>query len=148
MIDCEEQCLVTITKLAKFVNTIPNMKELNELSYNILKCVYTVHTKLGPGLLESTYETCLEYELLQNGFEVKKQLLLPVKYGNIEIDAGYRIDLMVNSKVILELKSVKKIEPIYEAQLLTYLKLSGLKLGLLLNFNVPRMVEGVTRKVM
>lgn len=122
--------------------------ELNELSYEIIGCVYKVHSELGPGLLESTYEICLEYELLKVGLRVDRQKMLPVVYNDIKLDAGYRIDLLVNELIILELKSVDEIAPIHKAQLMTYLKLSGLKLGLLLNFNVQDMKKGISRIIM
>ena len=122
--------------------------ELNDLSYKILGCVYKVHSELGPGLLESTYEVCLVHELLKAGLTVERQKLLPVVYDNIKLDAGYRIDLLVNGLVILELKSVEALAPIHKAQVMTYLKLSGLKLALLLNFNVIQMKTGIKRIVM
>ncbi|MEP0368032.1 MAG: GxxExxY protein [Cyclobacteriaceae bacterium] len=124
------------------------MESLNELSYKIIGCVYKVHTELGPGLLESTYEVCLEHELLKTGLNVERQKALPVVYNEIKLDAGYRIDLLVNGQIILELKSVDEIAPIHKAQLMTYLKLSGLKLGLLLNFNVQDMKKGINRIIM
>ncbi|NJO90969.1 MAG: GxxExxY protein [Chloroflexia bacterium] len=124
------------------------METLNKISYDIIGCAYKVHSELGPGLLESTYEVCLEYELLQKGFKVQKQLALPVIYNNIKLDAGYRIDLLVEDEIIVELKSVEAVAPIHEAQLLTYLKLSGKRLGLLINFNVKNLKEGIMRRVM
>jgi GxxExxY protein len=122
--------------------------ELNELTYQIIGCVYKVHSELGPGLLESTYEVCLEHELLKAELQVERQKALPVIYGDVKLDAGYRIDLLVNNQVILELKAVDEIAPIHHAQLMTYLKLSGLKLGLLLNFNVKQMRNGIKRIIM
>ena len=122
--------------------------ELNDLTYKIIGCVYKVHSELGPGLLESTYEVCLEYELLKEGLSVERQKALPVIYDEVKLDAGYRIDLLVNNQVILELKSVDEIAPIHQAQVMTYLKLSGLKLGLLLNFNVKDMKKGIKRIIM
>lgn len=122
--------------------------ELNDLTYKIIGCVYKVHSELGPGLLESTYEVCLEYELLKEGLRVERQKALPVVYDEIKLDAGYRIDLLVNNQVILELKAVDEIAPIHTAQVMTYLKLSGLKLGLLLNFNVQQMKTGIKRIIM
>ena len=122
--------------------------ELNELTYQIIGCVYKVHSELGPGLLESTYEVCLEHELLKADLQVERQKALPVIYGDVKLDAGYRIDLLVNNQVILELKAVDEIAPIHHAQLMTYLKLSGLKLGLLLNFNVKQMRNGIKRIIM
>ena len=122
--------------------------ELNDLTYKIIGCVYKVHSELGPGLLESTYEVCLEYELLKAGLMVERQKALPVVYDEVQLDAGYRIDLLINNQVILELKSVDEIAPIHQAQVMTYLKLSGLKLGLLLNFNVKQMKTWIKRLIM
>jgi GxxExxY protein len=122
--------------------------ELNDLTYKIIGCVYKVHSELGPGLLESTYEVCLEHELLKAGLSVERQKALPVVYDEIKLDAGYRIDLLVNNQVIIELKSVDELAPIHTAQVMTYLKLSGLKLGLLLNFNVKQMKQGIRRIIM
>ena len=124
------------------------MEKLNKLSYEIIGAIYKVHTELGPGLLESTYEVCLEYELLKKGLKVKRQKALPVIYNEIKLEEGYRIDLLVENSIILELKSIDEIAPIHKAQLMTYLKLSGLKLGLLLNFNVKDMKEGINRIIM
>ena len=124
------------------------MKELNELSYQIIGCIYKVHSELGPGLLESTYEACLAYELSEAGLFVECQCPLPVIYKEIKLDAGYRIDMIVNKKIILEIKSVEYTAPIHKAQLMTYLKLSSFKLGLLINFNVQDMKKGIDRIVM
>ncbi len=124
------------------------MESLNKISYEIIGCSYKVHSELGPGLLESTYEVCLEYELLQKGLKVQRQLALPVVYNDVKLDAGYRIDLLVEDEVIVELKSVESVLPIHEAQLLTYLKLSRKKLGLLINYNVKNLKEGIMRRVM
>ena len=118
---------------------------LNDLSYQIIGAAYKVHRELGPGLLESSYEVCLEYELSLAGFQVERQKILPVIYCGIHLDAGYRIDLLIENQIILEIKSVGEIIPIHKAQLMTYLKLSGLKLGLLLNFNVSDMKSGLKR---
>lgn len=104
-----------------------------------------VHTKLGPGLLESAYEACLAYELRQRGLQVATQVSLPISYEDVQLDAGYRIDLLVESQVIVELKAVEKMIPLYDAQLLSYLKLSGNKIGLLINFNVMRLKDGIKR---
>lgn len=122
--------------------------ELNEITYKIIGCVYKVHSELGPGLLESTYEVCLEHELLKADLKVEQQKALPVIYDGLKLDAGYRIDLLVENQIFPELKSVDEIAPIYKAQLMTYLKLSDLKLGLLLNFNVQDMKKGITRIIM
>ena len=122
--------------------------ELNDLTFKIIGCVYKVHSELGPGLLESTYEACLEHELLKAGLQVERQKALPVIYDDVKLDAGYRIDLLVNRQVILELKSVDELAPIHHAQVMTYLKLSELKLGLLLNINVKDMKKGIHRIIM
>lgn len=122
--------------------------ELNDLTYRIIGCVYKVHSGLGPGLLESAYEVCLEHELLKAGLMVERQKPLPVLYEEIKLDAGYRIDLLVNDQVIVEIKSVDDFAPIHRAQIMTYLKLSGLQLGLLLNFNVQDMIKGIIRIIM
>ena len=124
------------------------MENLNLLSYEIIGAAYHVHTELGPGLLESTYEVCLEYELIKRGFTVERQKLLPINYDGKKIDAAYRIDLLVEDSILLELKAVSEIESIHKAQVMTYLKLSGKKLGLLLNFNVSDMKRGVNRFIM
>ena len=119
----------------------------NEISSKIIGAAIEVHKQLGPGLLESAYETCLYYELRQLNLDVKQQLALPVYYKEVKLDAGYRIDLLVEDKVIIELKSVDELADIHTAQLLTYLKLKNLKLGLLINFNSVRVIDGVKRIV-
>lgn len=119
----------------------------NELSHLILQCAFTVHTELGPGLLESAYEECLFYELQQNGLYVEKQKSLPLIYKEVKLEAGYRLDLIVNNKVIVEIKAVESLNDIHLAQVITYLKLSGCKLGLLLNFNVKSLKQGIKRVV-
>ena len=115
---------------------------------SIIGAAIEVHKALGPGLLESAYESCLAFELTQRGFDVIQQHPLPLTYKAIKMDCGYRIDLFVNHKVIIEIKSVQKILPIHEAQLMSYLKLSGCSVGLLLNFNSMRLIDGITRRVM
>ena len=122
--------------------------ELNDISYKIIGCAYKVHTQLGPGLLESTYQVCLEYELIKAGLSIESQKALPVIYEDIKLEAGYRIDVLVNNKIVIEIKSVDEIAPIHKAQVMTYLKLSGLKIGLLLNFNVVDMKKGINRIIM
>ncbi len=124
------------------------MEKLNQVTYEIIGAAYKVHSELGPGLLESAYEICLEYELQKKGLLVERQKPLPVVYENIKLDAGYRIDLLVETAVIIELKAVEEISPIHQAQLMTYLKLSGRKLGLLMNFNVTDMKKGIKRIIM
>jgi GxxExxY protein len=125
-----------------------NAELLNELSYTIIGAAYKVHRELGPGLLESTYEVCLEYQLSVSGLQTERQKVLPVTYGSVQLDTGYRIDLLVESQIILEIKAVEEVIPVHRAQLMTYLKLSGLKLGLLLNFNVQDMKKGINRIVL
>ena len=119
----------------------------NEISQKIIGAAIEVHKQLGPGLLESTYETCLAYELKQMELDVKQQQALPVVYKEVKLDAGYRIDLLIENKVIIEIKSVEALADIHTAQLLTYLKLKDLKLGLLINFNSVRVVDGLKRIV-
>lgn len=119
----------------------------NELSYKIISCAIEVHKALGPGLLESAYLDCLTYELEKNGLLVEKQKPLPLVYKEVKLDAGYRIDLLVCGKVIVELKSVEALNDVHSAQVLTYLKLSGCKLGLVINFNVVKLVNGIKRLV-
>ena len=118
---------------------------INNLTRSIIVSAIEVHKELGPGLLESTYEACLFYELNQKGLFVEKQKILPVKYKEIELEVGYRIDLLVENQVLIELKSVKEILPIHSAQLLSYLKISNLQIGLLFNFNETKLVDGVRR---
>lgn len=119
----------------------------NELSYAIRGAAFKVHTGLGPGLLESSYEAALAHELKKEGFEVTTQIGLPMVYDTIKMDVGYRIDILVNKKVIIEVKSVEALNDVHHKQLLTYLKLSGIKLGLLMNFNVASMKDGIVRIV-
>ena len=119
----------------------------NGISSKIIGAAIEVHKQLGPGLLESTYETCLAYELKQMELDVKQQQALPVVYKEVKLDAGYRIDLLIENKVIIEIKSVEALADIHTAQLLTYLKLKDLKLGLLINFNSVRVVDGLKRIV-
>ena len=119
----------------------------NDISYLIRKAAFEVHTELGPGLLESVYETALQFELRQAGLLVKAQVPLPMVYKGVGMDVGFRMDLLVENRVVVEIKSIEAIMEVHHMQLLTYLKLSGHKLGLLLNFNVPRLKEGIVRKV-
>jgi GxxExxY protein len=123
------------------------MMNMNQLSSKIIGAAIEVHKTLGPGLLESAYEDCLCHELSIQGLLFEKQKPLPVVYKGKQLDCGYRLDIVVEKAVIIELKSCEKIEPIHKAQLLTYLKLSGLNLGLILNFNVPLMRDGIVRMV-
>ncbi|HBE18891.1 MAG TPA: GxxExxY protein [Cyanobacteria bacterium UBA11149] len=119
----------------------------NELSNAIIGLAMRVHTALGPGLLESTYEACLEYEINKAGFKVEQQKPLPLIYKDVELECGYRVDLIVENKLILEIKAVESLHPIHSTQLLTYLKLSKCKLGLLINFNLTHLKDGIKRIV-
>ena len=119
--------------------------EINQITEKIIGCAIEVHKQLGPGLLESAYEECLFYEIINSGLNVKKQLTLPLVYKEIKLDAGYRIDLIVENQVIVEIKSVDALAEIHKAQLMTYMKLANMKLGLLINFNVLRLKDGIVR---
>lgn len=121
--------------------------EIEGIASKIVAAAMKVHTALGPGLLESAYQKCMEYELRRDGIKVACEVLLPIKYEDIDIDAGYRIDMIVGDSVIIENKTVEKLLPIHEAQLLTYLRMRKCKLGFILNWNVPRMKEGIKRMV-
>jgi len=119
--------------------------EINEITKNIIGAAIEVHRTLGPGLLESTYEACLFYELEQMGLYVERQVELPVKYKNVSLETGYRIDLIVENEVIVELKSVKELLPVHMAQIITYMKISNKSKGLLMNFNEAKLIDGVKR---
>lgn len=122
--------------------------EFDELSNKIIGCAIKVHRTLGPVLLESAYEGCLCYELAQAGIPFRRQVELPVQYETVKIDCGYRLDILVDDQVLVELKTVEKILPVHEAQLLSYLKLSRYKIGILLNFNVEILKDGIKRMVL
>ena len=111
----------------------------------VIGCAIEVHKQLGPGLLESTYEKCLMYELYLNGITAQSQVILPICYKNIDIEAGYRLDILLPNKLVIELKSVDKIIPVYSAQLLTYMKLTDIDKGLLINYNVKKLSDGLRR---
>lgn len=119
----------------------------NEISQIIVNSCFKIHTQLGPGLFESVYEEILYYELIQSSLSVERQKGIPVRWDNLVMEVGFRSDLIVENKVILELKSVEAIAPVHQKQLQTYLKLTGLKLGLLINFNVPLIKDGIQRIV-
>jgi GxxExxY protein len=119
--------------------------EINQITEMILKCAYSVHSALGPGLLESAYEECLFYELKQAGLNVEKQKSLPLVYKEVKLEAGYWMDLLVENRVVIEIKSIEAFTDVHIAQVLTYLKLSGCKIGLLLNFNVSSLKNGIKR---
>jgi GxxExxY protein len=122
--------------------------DFEPLSKTILDCAFEVHTLLGPGLLESAYEECLVYELRKRNLKVERQKPLPVVYKDIKLEIGYRIDILVEDTIIIELKTVDVIIPVHIAQILTYMKFSNIKIGLLINFNVKHLKEGIKRFVL
>ncbi len=119
--------------------------ELDEIARSVVGCAFTVHQELGPGLLESVYEACFCEELSSRSIPFQKQVGLPIKYKTLRLESGLRLDLLVKNSIIVELKSVRQIEPIFKAQLLSYLRLSGLRLGFLINFNVALIRDGIFR---
>ena len=120
-------------------------EELNKITEAIIGAAIEVHRTLGPGLLESAYEAALAFELIERGFQVERQKELPVVYKSVRLDVGYRLDLLINGQVIVELKTVEQFSPVHTAQILSYLKLSGYKIGLLINFNVKLLKHGIKR---
>lgn len=122
--------------------------ELNQVSGRIVDAAYKVHKNLGPGLLESVYEICLAHEIRKTGLKIDIQVILPITYDDITFEAGLRLDMLIEDKVIIELKAVETLLPVHEAQLLTYLKLSQKRVGLLINFNVPVIRQGIKRMVL
>ena len=122
--------------------------EFDDLSSRVIGCAIQVHRELGPGLLESTYEQCVAYELIQSGIPFKIQQPIPVAYKEIKLDCGYRVDLLVEDRLIVELKSVEQLLKIHEAQVLTYMKLANIRIGLLINFNVQMLKKGIKRFVL
>jgi GxxExxY protein len=120
---------------------------LDQISRRIIGAAIEVHRPLGPGLLESAYETCLAYELKQLGFRIEQQKPLPVVYKDVKLDCGYRLDIVVEDAIILEVKAIEQLAPIHDAQLLSYLRISGLKVGLLINFHVRVLKNGLKRIV-
>jgi GxxExxY protein len=123
----------------------PIPPEVDEVAKQVVDAAFAVHTTLGPGLLESVYEICLAHELVKRGLRVERQVSLPVIYDKVKLDAGLRLDMLVADSVILELNAVEAILPVHLAQVLTYLKLSGYRLGLLINFNAVRIKDGIKR---
>ena len=119
----------------------------NEIATIIVDAAYKIHTRLGPGLLESVYETTLAYELAKRGLQLRRQQAMPLVYENVRMDIGFRADLVVDGKVIVEIKSIDAISPVHRKQLLTYLRLKEKRLGLLINFNVELIRDGITRVV-
>ena len=124
-----------------------SMEELNKITEAIIGAAIEVHRHLGPGLLESAYRECLRYELIQRGYGAQQEVPLPLTYKDVKLDCGYRLGLLVNDTVIVEIKSVESLSDVHHKQLLTYLKLAGKKLGLLMNFNVSSMKDGIIRIV-
>ena len=122
--------------------------DLNQITERAIGAAIEVHRALGPGLLESAYESCLAYEIAQRGLKVEQQKPLPVVYKEVSLDAGYRLDLLIEGTVIIELKAVEALTPLHKAQLLSYLKLSGLRVGLLINFNVQMLRNGIQRVIL
>ena len=120
---------------------------LNDITREIIGAAMAVHRELGPGMLESAYEACLAYELIQRGFKTERQKELPLKYRDITLECGYRLDLLVEDSVIVEVKALEALHPVHEAQLLSYLRLSGCKVGLLINFSVKMLKTGIRRVV-
>jgi GxxExxY protein len=133
--------------LAVPVRHMPVPPFVNALTWKIIECAIAVHSALGPGLLESAYLACLIVELRHAGLRVDIGVKVPIVYRGLKLDCGYKLDLLVDDTVILELKTVSTILPVHEAQLVTYLKLTAKPLGLLLNFNVPLMKDGIVRKI-
>lgn len=119
----------------------------NEISGVIVDVAYKIHTTLGPGLLESVYETVMDFELRKRKLQVRRQVMIPVMYEGVRLEEGFRADLIVEDKVIVELKSVEAVHPVHKKQLLTYLRLADKKVGLLINFNVPLIKDGISRVV-
>ena len=119
--------------------------QIDRIAKEVVDAAFKVHSSLGPGLLESAYETCLAHELTKRGYRVERQKAQPVIYDGLEIKVGYRLDLLVEDLIIIELKAVEQLAPIHQAQLLTYLKLSSKQLGFLMNFNVPLIKDGIRR---
>ena len=122
-------------------------KDVDAISYDVVGAAIEVHKLLGPGLLERVYQDCLAYELSAKGYKVSSEVSLPVAYKEMKFDSAYRLDLLVEGKLILEIKSIERVLPVHSAQLLSYLRLSNLSLGMLVNFNVPQLKQGIKRVV-
>jgi GxxExxY protein len=126
---------------------VAELEQVNRITEAIIGSAIAVHRVLGPGLLESAYEACLAYEIAQRGLRVERQKPLPLQYGEVQLDCGYRLDMLVEDVVIVEVKSVDFVLPIHQAQVLSYLKLSGCRIGLLINFNVKVLKDGLSRVI-
>ena len=122
-------------------------EKLNQITEAVIGAAVDIHRTLGPGLLESAYEACLVFELVEHGLKIEQQKPLPVVYRGVKLDCGYRLDILIEESVIVEVKSIDQIAPVHKAQLLSYLKLSGCKVGLLINFNVKVLKDGIVRMV-
>ena len=131
----------------RFSPSLSRTMELNEITYILRGCIFKVFNTLGPGLLESAYEAALLFEIKKTGLEVRSQVALPMIYESVNMDIGYRIDLLIENKVLMEIKSVESIVEVHHKQVITYLKLSGLQLGLLVNFNTSNIANSIYRKV-
>ena len=120
-------------------------EQLNQITETIIGAAIEVHKNLGPGMLESAYEACIAFELAERGLSCERQKPLPMVYKNVNLDCGYRLDLLVEGRVVVEIKAIEKLLPVHKAQLLSYLKLTGCKVGLLINFNTKKLIDGVAR---
>jgi len=129
------------------MNTINTTLPINRLTQEVVDCIYTVHKNLGPGLLESIYETCLCYELEKRNIAFERQKTLPISYKDVTFEAGLRLDILIEKQLIIELKSVEKILPVHEAQIISYLKLANKDIGFLVNFNVELIKQGIKRYI-
>jgi GxxExxY protein len=137
-----------ITEMTEPGSRITEISELNQLTRKVIGAAIEVHRTLGPGLIESVYEECLCRELTLQGIRFQRQPLLPVEYKGVRVDSSYRLDLLIEDCVVVEVKAISAIEPVHEAQLLTYMKLGGWKLGLLINFNVRVLKTGIRRRIL
>ena len=148
----ETPCLTPLNPAYRRQVRVPiepqNMLEKEDLTEQILNCAFKVHSKLGPGLLESAYQACLKYELEKLGLGVKSEVPVPLIYEDIRLECGYRIDLLIDDQVVVELKTVDQITDVHKAQILTYLKFSGYRVGLLLNFKTKSLVKGIHRFIL
>jgi GxxExxY protein len=122
--------------------------ELEKIASEVVGAAFNVHKAFGPGLLENAYEVCLVHDLIKRGIKVERQVAIPLVYDGEEVDVAFRVDILVEGKLLVELKAVERILPIHEAQIITYLKITGQRLGLLINFNVPLIKEGIKRIVL
>jgi GxxExxY protein len=138
-----------VTKTPRFGEKFPVISsDTNRIAKEVVDSAFKVHSTLGPGLLESVYEICLAHELSKRGLKFQTQAMFPIVYDGARLDAGLRMDLLVEDQLIVEIKAVEAILPVFEAQLLTYLKLTNMRLGLLINFNVPQIKDGIKRIIL